>query len=366
MKKYKDYMDNVSVDETLHEKIMNHSTQNSTRQHILTNNFRKYIPVAVCAAMILILITIIYPLKNINNIAPCEKDHTPRATNHDLPAAQATVNKEVVTGDACLREDAPVYRSISDLVKDSDYVLRGQVTAIEEVTGEAWQWLVFKSDQVFKAPADKVEFRVVWGGNISMASEVTPAVGEYYYLFAEAFENAFYPYRVLVPIYNQTLFPVGKSESLMIPAGVSEVLLPAVFAKEFTVDPEKAILADASALQAKAIQSVAKSYEDVQEYADHADMVLKVSFSDVEKMTPYAWLNEVALVEILSSRKASAKAPTMLIVNEALKTNTEYIIFLRLDEDGENYSLLAREGSILLAAESAGQEALKICRPQEG
>ena len=70
MKDYKDYMDSLSVDETLHEKIMNHSTQSSTRQHIITNNFRKYISVAVCAAVMLISIIGIYPHMNMWNIVP--------------------------------------------------------------------------------------------------------------------------------------------------------------------------------------------------------------------------------------------------------------------------------------------------------
>ena len=89
MKSYKDYMNNLSVDETLHEKIMNRSTQSSTRQHIMTNHFREYISVAVCAVVILISIISIYPHMNIRNITPYEPDtRQDGAIYHNIDASQ--------------------------------------------------------------------------------------------------------------------------------------------------------------------------------------------------------------------------------------------------------------------------------------
>ena len=89
MKDYKDYMDNLSVDETLHEKIMYRLTQSPTRQHIMTNHFREYISVAVCAVVILISIISIYPHMNIRNITPYEPDtRQDGAIYHNIDASQ--------------------------------------------------------------------------------------------------------------------------------------------------------------------------------------------------------------------------------------------------------------------------------------
>jgi hypothetical protein len=85
MKDYKDYMDNLSVDETLHEKIMYRLTQSSTRQHIGTNNLRKYISVAACAAIMLFFIIGVYPHMNIWNT-------TPNGSNSNIPNAAGDTN----------------------------------------------------------------------------------------------------------------------------------------------------------------------------------------------------------------------------------------------------------------------------------
>lgn len=88
MKDYKNYMDNLSVDETLHEKIMNRLTQRSTRRHIVTNNFRKYISMAACAAVMLIFVISIYPHMNIWNITTNESESNIPNTTRDLNSLQ--------------------------------------------------------------------------------------------------------------------------------------------------------------------------------------------------------------------------------------------------------------------------------------
>lgn len=85
MKDYKDYMDNLSVDETLHEKIMYRLTQSSTRQHIGTNNLRKYISMAACATVMLFFIIGVYPHMNIWNT-------TPNGSNSNIPNAAGDPN----------------------------------------------------------------------------------------------------------------------------------------------------------------------------------------------------------------------------------------------------------------------------------
>lgn len=88
MKDYKNCMDNLSVDETLHEKIMNRLTQRSTRRHIVTNNFRKYISMAACAAVMLIFVVSIYPHMNIWNITTNESESNIPNTTRDLNSLQ--------------------------------------------------------------------------------------------------------------------------------------------------------------------------------------------------------------------------------------------------------------------------------------
>lgn len=86
MKDYNNYMDNLSVDETLHEKIINRLTQRTTRRHIVTNNFRKYISVAAFAVVMLIFVVSIYPHMNIWNITPNEsKSNIPYTTGGSNP-----------------------------------------------------------------------------------------------------------------------------------------------------------------------------------------------------------------------------------------------------------------------------------------
>ena len=85
MKDYKDYMDNLSVDETLHEKIMYRLTKSSTRQYIGTNNLRKYISVTACAAVILFFAIGVYPHINIWNT-------TPNGSNSNIPNAAGSPN----------------------------------------------------------------------------------------------------------------------------------------------------------------------------------------------------------------------------------------------------------------------------------
>jgi hypothetical protein len=94
MKDYKNYMDNLSVDETLHEKIMNRLTQRSTRRHIVTNNFRKYISMAACAAVMLIFVVSIYPHMNIWNITTNESEsNIPNTTRDSNPLQDRSYTK---------------------------------------------------------------------------------------------------------------------------------------------------------------------------------------------------------------------------------------------------------------------------------
>lgn len=70
MKNYKDYMDKLSVDETLHGRIMYRLTQAHTRQHADTNNLRKYIFTAACVTAILFFVAGVYLRINIWNTTP--------------------------------------------------------------------------------------------------------------------------------------------------------------------------------------------------------------------------------------------------------------------------------------------------------
>lgn len=85
MKDYKKYMDNLSVDETLHERIMNSLAQSANWRQTAINSFKKYMYVAACAVVLLIFATSIYPHLNIRNIRPGENDSNipmPNATEH--------------------------------------------------------------------------------------------------------------------------------------------------------------------------------------------------------------------------------------------------------------------------------------------
>ena len=92
----------------LHEKIMYRLTQSPIRQHIGTNNLRKYISVAACATVMLFFIIGVYPHMNIWNTntkwkqseyTKCSRDPNPRQDKlntieqssvvyHDVDASQ--------------------------------------------------------------------------------------------------------------------------------------------------------------------------------------------------------------------------------------------------------------------------------------
>lgn len=104
MKDYKDYMDNLSVDKTIHEKIMYRLTQSSTRRHIGTNNLRKYISVAACAAVMLFFIIGVYPQMNIWNT-------TPNGSNSNIPNAAGDTNYLQDKSDT-LEQSGAVYHDV--------------------------------------------------------------------------------------------------------------------------------------------------------------------------------------------------------------------------------------------------------------
>lgn len=97
MKDYKNYMDNLSVDETLHNKILCRLTQSSMHRYTKTNNLRKHILTAAYVTIILFFIISVYPHIKIWSTAPSgtgdhnlhqDKIDKSNAVYHDFDASQ--------------------------------------------------------------------------------------------------------------------------------------------------------------------------------------------------------------------------------------------------------------------------------------
>ena len=106
MKAYKNYMDDLSVNETLHEKIMNRLEQKSVRQRIVINSYRKYIAVITSVAVVLVLFISIYPYRNISNIIPDVSDPNIPSTTGNSNELQDEYETITESGAVCHDIDA--------------------------------------------------------------------------------------------------------------------------------------------------------------------------------------------------------------------------------------------------------------------
>ena len=257
--------------------------------------------------------------------------------------------------------DAPVYSTISQLIEDADYIFNGTFSRIEPVQGASWHWEIYTVKRLYKGVDTPQEIRVI-SDSTSNLDSAKHEIGSEYFVFATAYELPVYPYPLINPIYNQTVFEVMNNGQLSLSEITDKSMIPAVFDEQFVQNPEDAILESPELLKNRAVNRVVNQYQNLTEALTNSDLVVRVIFDNIEKVNQYVSICQVK--EIKSEYEANQEIilPISIAVNEDIKVGEEYIIFLKYDALGESLILSSREGAIIshMDDENKWNEALAI------
>lgn len=251
-------------------------------------------------------------------------------------------------------ESAPIYRTLTQLAADADYVFLGTLSSIEPVQGARWQWEIFEVKKLYKGIETAQEIRMI--------AETTPApetekheIGSEYYVFASAYELPVYPYPIINPIYGQTAFKVMGDGQLSLEGIVDKEMLPAVFDENFTKHPEEAISQLPGLSQARSMAHVVDRYSSLTDMVTDSDLVVRVIFGEAEKINQYVTLGKIKETVADYKMDSDIPLPISIALNETVRPGEEYILFLKRDSLGESYQLASREGAIVNQANDENQ-----------
>lgn len=255
--------------------------------------------------------------------------------------------------DKSFTEDAPIYNSLSKLVSDADYIFKGKLSMVEPVAGATWTWEIYDVDELYKGIDSPSQIRMVSG--IADTGMAKHEVGSDYFVFATVYELPVYPYPLINPIYNQTIFKILDDGTLSLGGITDRSMLPAVYEEQFIQDPAKAISEFPALLKAQDWSRVADRYQSPAEALNNSDLVIHVVFDSISEINQYVSIAQVG--EIRSSYKADPDniLPTSIAVSEDLEPGVEYIVFMQYDELGESLMLASRAGSIIGRADNESQ-----------
>lgn len=257
--------------------------------------------------------------------------------------------------------DAPIYNTLSQLIEDADYIFNGTLSKIEPVQGASWHWEIFTVKRLYKGVDTSKEIRMISDSSSNLDS-AKHEIGSEYLVFATVYELPVYPYPLINPIYNQTVFEVMNNGQLSLSDISDKSMIPAVFDEQFVQNPEEAILESPELLKNRAVNHVVNQYQNLTEALTNSDFVVRVIFDNIEKVNQYVSICQVK--EIKSEYEANQEIilPISIAVNEDIKVGEEYIIFLKYDALGESLILSSREGAIIshMDDENKWNEALAI------
>lgn len=258
--------------------------------------------------------------------------------------ADATKAKSEIMVDISYNEETTVYKTVKQLVDDSDYIFQGAFSRTEQVDGADWEWQVFKVDHLYKGYSEETEIRLVGRTD---ADALTLTVGSEYLVFATAYELPVYPWPLINPVYNQAVFEVEPSGGLHLEDTVDKTMIPAVFEDEFIRDYQQMITDSVVSVIQQPAYSVAQSYQNKDDMLKHSDLVAKVTFSEIEYINEYVSIGKVDQIQSEFKSDSNITMPTRIAVNEDLKAGDEYLIFLRYDSEHDGLVLAARSGAIV-------------------
>ncbi len=244
--------------------------------------------------------------------------------------------------------DAPVYESINQLAADADYIFQGVLTALEKVEGASWYWELYTIKDLYKGDSAQEQIRLVSSPEGSLPVH---KVGTEYLVFATAYELPVYPYPLINPIYNQAIFEVGADGKLSIGGNVEEQMLPAVFDEQFAVEYRQILLNSAALAKINPRVPVVNEYTNAAEMLANSDVVVSVTFTEVEFINEYVSIGKVGKVTVEHGAAPAAGLPKSIALNEDVQAGEEYLIFLRYDAEEESLLLAARCGAIVRSSD---------------
>lgn len=257
--------------------------------------------------------------------------------------------------------DAPVYNTISQLIADADYIFNGILSKIEPIQGASWHWEIYTVKRLYKGADTPQEIRVI-SDSTSNSVAAKHKIGSEYFIFATVYELPVYPYPLINPIYNQTVFEVMNNGQLSLSEITDKSMIPAVFDEQFFQNPEEAILESPELLKARTVNHVVNQYQNLTEALTNSDLVVRVIFDDIEKVNQYVSICQVKEIKSEYEANQGITLPISIAVNEDIKVGEEYIIFLKYDALGESLILSSREGAIISHTDNENKwnEALAI------
>lgn len=267
-----------------------------------------------------------------------------------LQDAAATKSKSEIKVDQSYSDKATVYQTVKQLADDSDYIFQGVLSRTEPVEGAAWEWHVFQVSHLYKGYAKEKEIRMVGRTD---ADALTLTTGSDYLVFATAYELPVYPWPLINPVYNQAIFEVKPDGGIQIADTVDKTMIPAVFAGEFSKNYQQMITDSVVSVIQPPMYSVATSYQDKADMLAHADLVAKVTFSEVEYINEFVSIGKVDQIQSEYMSEANVIMPATIAFSEELKAGEEYLIFLRYDSEHDGLVLAARHGAIVRSTDFA-------------
>ena len=89
----------------------------------------------VKAAVVIMLLILLFA----SSCVP-QKSIVEESQSKEFVEESQTKEKENIALDVSYMEDAQVYLTVEELVRDSDIIFEGKLTAIEKVKGATWYW----------------------------------------------------------------------------------------------------------------------------------------------------------------------------------------------------------------------------------
>ncbi len=260
------------------------------------------------------------------------------------PESMSQAKNDNIQQEVSYVTDAPVYHTVEQLAGDSHLIFRGKLIRTETVDLAEWFWEIYEVTEWYKG-AEQKEVRLV-----SQPNEVAKkSLGQEYLIFAEEYESPIFPYPIVNPIYNQAIFPIGPDGTVQVPDTVDKSMLPLVTTDQFA----EQLLSKLTNVPAESpeVYRVADNLPDTKAMIEASDLVMKVTFDQVEQFHQYLWKGNISQSTALYRSAADVELPSVVDSGFEIKAGVEYLVFLRYDSLRDGLILAARQGAIVPVSE---------------
>lgn len=273
--------------------------------------------------------------------------------------------KENIGFDVSYMEDAQIYLTVEELVRDSDIIFEGKLNALEKVEGTTWFWELYTVQKWYKGFERPEIIRVVGQG--TTVNDEMREIGSSYLVFATVYENVIYPYPLVNPIHGQAVLELSGENQVSAASIQDKDMFPVVFESDFLDNLHSLNTTHPELFEAAPFRDVVSRYGSVREMFEYSDLVIRVSFDEIEEVNQYAKMGHFDAIELLHQSKAPSYEllGESIVVNSDIQVGREYIIFMKL-WGTDDLSLAAREGAIISENDAAlWDEALSLSSEQE-